>query len=286
MAKISHITTCKSRLDHLKQTLPTVASQPEVESIVVDYGCPDGTAAWVAANLPQVKVVRVPDATNFHLARARNLGAAMATSPWLAFFDADIAWAPTFAGHLIARLEPGCFFRASPMSFETWGSVVCSRNDFNRIGGYDEAFGGWGGEDDDLDRRLKMAGCRQAAFDGRLITEISHGDDLRMQHYQIKNKSWQHRINNFYLYVKGDLLRLYRDGLPADAWQSIFKEIEASVLKADRANLPHAEINVNLPTIWIQPPPVEGRVEGWPLLRVLTYRVGMTSGPARSGPGN
>lgn len=286
MALISHITTCKSRLDHLKQTLPTVVSQPGVESIVVDYGCPDGTAAWVAANFPQVKVVRVPDAAGFHLARARNLGAAAATRPWLAFFDADIAWAPNFAEHLSARLEPGYYYRADPISFETWGSVICSRDDFIHIGGYDEAFTGWGGEDDDLYMRLRMAGRRQATFDGRLITEISHRDDLRMQHYQIKNKSLQHRINNFYLNVKSDLMRLYPDGMPSDVWRAIYNEVQAAVLKADSARLPHAEINLNLPAIWIQPPPVEGRVERWPLLRAFNYRVGMTSGPLDSGPGN
>lgn len=286
MAKISHITTCKGRLDHLRQTLPTVASQRDVESIVVDYGCPDGTAAWVAANLPEVKVVRVPEVAGFHLARARNLGAAAATSPWLAFFDADTAWEPTFAERLIAQLEAGCYFRPNPMSFETWGSVVCNRDDFSRIGGYDEAFIGWGGEDDDLFMRLNMAGCRQSAFDGGLITEITHGDDRRLQYYQVKNKSLQYRINILYLNVKADLLRQHTEEMSADLRQTIYKEIAASVLKADRANLSHAEVTVNLPTTWMNPPPVAGRIERWPLLRAFTYRIGMTSGAVDSGPRN
>jgi len=286
MAKISHITTCKGRLDHLRQTLPTVASQRDVESIVVDYGCPDGTAAWVAANLPEVKVVRVPEAPRFHLARARNLGAAVATTPWLAFFDADIAWAPTFAEQLIARLEPNCYFRASPMSPQTWGSVACNRSDFSQIGGYDESFIGWGGEDDDLYMRLTMAGCRQLAFDGRLVSEIPHGDDRRVEHYEVKNKTLQQRINTLYLNVKSDLIRLYPNGMSADVRQRIYKEIEASVLKADCADLSHAEVTVSLPTTWMSLAPLAGRVERWPLLRAFTYRIGMSSGPVDSGPGN
>lgn len=286
MAKISHITTCKGRLDHLRQTLPTVASQPDVESIVVDYGCPDGTATWVAANLPQVKVVRVPEASSFHLARARNLGAAAATAPWLAFFDADIAWAPTFAEQLIARLEPDCYFRANPMTMQTWGSVVCNCNDFRRIGGYDESFIGWGGEDDDLYMRLTMAGCRQLAFDGGLVSEIPHGDDRRVEYYDVKSKTLQQRINIFYLNVKSDLMRLQGNGMSADVRQSIYKEIGASVLKASHANLSHAEVTVNLPTTWMSLAPVAGRVERWPLLRAFTYRIGMTSVPVDSGQGN
>ncbi|MDO8788990.1 MAG: glycosyltransferase family 2 protein [Sulfuritalea sp.] len=286
MAKISHITTCKGRLDHLRQTLPTVASQRDVESIVVDYDCPDGTAAWVAANLPEVTVVRVSESAGFHLTRARNLGAAAATAPWLAFFDADIAWAPTFAEQLIAQLEPNCYFRANPMSLQTWGSVVCNRSDFSRIGGYDESFIGWGGEDEDLYMRLTMAGCRQLAFDGGLVREIPHGDDRRVEHYEVKNKTLQHRINILYLNVKSDLMCLHPNGMSADVRQRVYKEIKASVLKADRANLSHAEVTVNLPTSWMNPPPVAGRIERWPLLRAFTYRIGMTSGPIDSGPGN
>ena len=42
--------------------------------IVVDYGCPDGTEAWVKQNFPEVKVVKVEDDPGFSISRARNLG--------------------------------------------------------------------------------------------------------------------------------------------------------------------------------------------------------------------
>ncbi len=42
--KFSIITTCKGRLEHLKQTLPAMLAQKDSEVIVVDYSCPHGTA--------------------------------------------------------------------------------------------------------------------------------------------------------------------------------------------------------------------------------------------------
>jgi glycosyltransferase involved in cell wall biosynthesis len=72
------VTTCKSRLDHLKQSLPNMISQGAHEVIVVDYDCPEGTAAWVEKHHPGVRVVRATDPIGFCLSRARNLGIAAA----------------------------------------------------------------------------------------------------------------------------------------------------------------------------------------------------------------
>ena len=70
---ISFVTTCKGRLSALKQSLPRMVAQPHAEVIVVDYDCPEGTGAWVAAEHPAARVVQVRDAPVFNIARARNL---------------------------------------------------------------------------------------------------------------------------------------------------------------------------------------------------------------------
>ena len=158
VATLCYITTCKGRLHHLKQTLPRVVGQPDVSCVVVDYACPDNTTDWVAANFPQVRVVHVTGEAGFSASRARNLGAQAADAAWLAFFDADILWSPDFAKTVIPQLRPGHFYRAKPITQQTWGSVICHRQDFEAVGGYDEAFTGWGGEDDDLLARLTMLG--------------------------------------------------------------------------------------------------------------------------------
>ena len=61
------ITTCKGRLEHLKQTLPRWLAEPNVFVTVVDYDCPDGTAAWVKENYPEVEVIHVKNRPKFNL---------------------------------------------------------------------------------------------------------------------------------------------------------------------------------------------------------------------------
>src|SRR5689334_2593867 len=146
-AQITYITTCKGRLCQLLQTLPRAVAQV-LMCIVVDCSSPERRGAWVESNLPCVTVVRVEGQAVFSAAKARNAGAAVADTPWLAFVDADIVLAPRFAELVAAELSPGFFYRAAPVTPQTWGTIVCAREDFVAAGGYDEAYDGWGGEDD------------------------------------------------------------------------------------------------------------------------------------------
>lgn len=46
------------------------------------------------------------------------------------------------------------------------GNFGIHRQDFERVNGFDENFEGWGGEDDDLGRRLRSAGVRLQSIIG------------------------------------------------------------------------------------------------------------------------
>lgn len=273
MATLCHITTCKGRLEHLKRTLPRVVNQPDVSCVVVDYACPDNTADWVSANFPQVKVVRVSGETGFHLARARNLGAQAADAPWLAFFDADILWSPNFSAAVAPALKPGDFYRADRVTPQTWGSVICHRQDFDAIGGYDEAFHGWGGEDDDLVARLGMLGRIAASFSAELIEEIPHDEATRVRFHEIKNRALQHRINMLYMQLKLDLIRLLGGPLPLETRQGLCGETRRIILQAAEGGQATATVEVSLPAQLVKPPPINGLIEHWHLNRKMVYSV-------------
>jgi glycosyltransferase involved in cell wall biosynthesis len=213
MSKISFITTCKGRLDHVKVTLPLLVKQAIAEEVIfVDYGCPEGSGKWVEENFPRVKVVYVNNDPGFCAARARNYGAAVAKSKWLCFIDADIIIGIGFISWLKKHLSPTKFYRASLINGErdkeTWGTCLCERFAFEALGGYDEAYRGWGGEDDDLYYRLKMSDYIESEYPFSFVTAINHHDEKRMFHYQIKEKSTHWFINETYRDVKLSIMRI------------------------------------------------------------------------------
>lgn len=238
MPLVTFVTTCRGRLAHLRQSLPTFVAQPDAEVVVVDYDCPERSGEWVERSFPQVKVVRASDRPRFELSRARNLGAAAATSPWLCFIDADVAIASAFTARLRSILAPGCFYQAKPRTIETWGTSISARADFERVGGYDEVLQGWGKDDDDYYARLVLAGVRHAAFPGELLRPISHDDAQRVESYELKDRWLSESINHVYCRAKHDLELLRREPLALELRRKLYDEVRAAVLRGREAEGP------------------------------------------------
>ena len=208
MAFVTFITTCKNRLNHIQETMPLLYAEAAKEEIIfVDYGCTQGSSAWVKANYPKVKIVLVNDDPGFCAARARNMGALVANSPWVFFIDGDIKVKPGFVKWIKNNSKKGFYYRASATSNgaldkETWGSFLCSKQDYKTIDGYDEMFRGWGGEDDDIYARLSLSGIQQNFYPSKFLSVISHDDSIRLDAYRLKELTSHHLINQTYLSIK------------------------------------------------------------------------------------
>jgi glycosyltransferase involved in cell wall biosynthesis len=212
---LSLITTCKNRLPHLKQTLPLMLRQPRAEVIVVDYGCEQGTAAWVKEHHPQTKLVEVNDDPIFCVARARNIGAKAASYETLCFVDADVLMHLEFAKWLEFNQKSNGFYLHPDL--ELAGFLIVARSQFLKADGYDEAHRGWGGEDTDLYERLGRIGLSRFSVPKESISPISHGDDLRQLDKSVggfgsKREAWP-------------MHELYR-AIKRDSWQLTGREIE------------------------------------------------------------
>ncbi|WP_184680424.1 glycosyltransferase family 2 protein [Pseudomonas fluvialis] len=212
MFSIAFITTCKGRLHHIEQTLPTLVAEAPAQIILVDYGCPDNTADWVELHFPQVDVVRVKDDSGFCLPRARNMGAAIADATWLCFIDADIEATPGWLTWMTANLDTDHFYLASQDDCqrrpEVAGTFLCTRQAFEAIGGYDEAFRGWGGEDTDIYTRLaELAYLNCASYPHGYVKPITHDDAQRTAFHTIKDVRIQSQINRCYIKTKQYLRR-------------------------------------------------------------------------------
>ena len=102
--RVSVVIPCYNGERYLADTIRSVMRQEvgPTETIVVDDGSTDGSREVVAAFGAQVRYARQPHGG---AARARNLGAALATGTLLAFIDADDLWTEHALGALIAPLE-------------------------------------------------------------------------------------------------------------------------------------------------------------------------------------
>lgn len=245
-AFITFVTTCRGRLNHLRESLPTFARQPDAAVVVVDYSCPDGSGDWVEANFPHVEVVRSPGNPRFELARARNLGAARVRSPWTCFIDADTRVDPSFCERLRPLLAPGFFYRAEPCTVDAWGTTVCATEDFLDMGGYDEVIQGWGKDDEDFYARLIMAGVRHAAFPGELVQAAPHSDSERVAHYDLKDHWLNASINHVYCRAKLDVMLLQQGPMKLPVRERLYAQVERSVKAAHRTGQP-VTLSIPLP---------------------------------------
>jgi glycosyltransferase involved in cell wall biosynthesis len=268
-SRLCFVTACMGRLSDLRQTLGRLAAQPGCSCVVVDYSCPERAGEWVAANCPTARVLRVEGRMEFNRSEARNLGARVADAPWLGFIDADIRIAPNVAETILPRLDPGSYFCPDPFAEGTEGTFVCSREDFERTGGYDEVLRGWGEEDNDLYDALDFVGVRRATYPVALLRHLPHGDELRGRFHAIDSRL-SHAINRVYRILKWDTAKLRGRLLKLSMRQNLYRTV-SDVVTTAMAEDKLGDLSVRLP---------HGIVPGgWALPRSLVYRLVKDSVP-------
>jgi len=159
------------RLPHLLKTIRSIAGQRDaaVECIVVEQA----EAQQAREHLPAgVRYVHTPVPVSLPYCRssAFNAGAHHARGDVLILHDNDIVVPRDYAAAAANSIDAGCDFanlirflfylRSTDVTFDAppervvqntqGGSIVACRNAYFDIGGYDEGFIGWGGEDNDF----------------------------------------------------------------------------------------------------------------------------------------
>ena len=163
-----------SRLPHLLTTLRSIAGQRDVpiECVVVEQD----RERIVERQLPAwVRYLFTPCETDYNRADAFNAGVDVARGEFVVLHDNDIVVPAAYASEVVARGREGFEFLnlkrflfhlngpadrkpASVMQNAVGGSIAAARRAYLGIGGFDEGFVGWGGEDNDFWDRVHAHG--------------------------------------------------------------------------------------------------------------------------------
>src|SRR4051794_25270027 len=224
MPDLCFITCCMGRLWALRQTLGRMIGQPGCSCVVVDYACPDRAGDWVEKNFPEARVVRRPGRSEFSRSDALNVGASFADAPWLCFIDADILLEPGFSAAFLPTIEEGCYYRDGSWAIGTGGTFACSRATFERVGGYDEVYRGWGEEDNDLYHALEFIGIKQKFFPDGMMHHLEHGDEQRAL-FQSVDMDTSGEVNIIYRKLKWRAARTRGELLPFEARSALYDKV-------------------------------------------------------------
>ncbi len=208
MLEISVVTASSRRRDLLLAKLASLEAQtlePErFEWVVCLNGPDDGSAAALQAATPRFAMTVLYHQEFLSPAAARNLAAAQATAPFVLLSDDDCLLEPgCLAAHLhfqktvpdavgvgllrlpeelrdAARREP--FEQVASVSGRVLWTAATGANTsvpsaaLQRVGGYDESFETYGGEDPDLGFRLRRGGLAFRRVPG--AAAFHHGNQL------------------------------------------------------------------------------------------------------------
>jgi hypothetical protein len=182
----------KDRLPQLKRTIRSIFAQKEVaiEVVVIDQS-PTPLLFELPMAVIYRHVVKPAGAPEWHKTWAYNIGARVAKGSILVFHDGDVCVPTSYAREIVDTIEGRGFAAASLQRFlyyldpsdtqrvehidslgvrltpervfQNWkgGTIAIKSDAFASIGGFDEGFDGWGGEDAEFyDRCAAIGHCR------------------------------------------------------------------------------------------------------------------------------
>jgi hypothetical protein len=201
----------------LPQNLQNESNNQNVEFVVLNYDSEDGLSDWIQSTfkseLASGRLVHVhhTPAPNFKMAHAKNMAHRAGTGEILCNLDADNIIPKDFSSWLLDRFDGNQRLAVSPrrltlMGFfrERWinkilglprpadgicGRIAISKDNFLKIGGYDEKFSAWGSDDIDFLLRARDLGVSvkriPPTFWGGVL---KHGNEERLANLSAEDK--------------------------------------------------------------------------------------------------
>jgi hypothetical protein len=158
----------------LSETISSLAKQP-CSSCIVSGGLPaDGLSTWVSADHAGISVLAPSAASPVTAGQAWNRGgAAVEDDGVVCFIETGTVAAPGFAEHVLSRVEHDGFLVPGDDSPERTATLVCGKEIFSSVGGFDETIADPRRAYADLRAALLRANVKERHFCGSLLTSIT-----------------------------------------------------------------------------------------------------------------
>lgn len=192
MESVTLVTTCKGRLSHAVQALPTWR---DFRIVFVDYDCPEYSGRWALSALRHISVLSVDRCKLFNLSKARNLAMPLVQTEWVAFIDCDMRIRAGFKQHLESKLTENSQLVFDVMREGYAGFVCCKVSDWKQVCGFDEAAEGYGYEDSQFKEKLWALGRVYVNLDSSLLVHIEHANEDRTRYYKEHDLSMSYASN-------------------------------------------------------------------------------------------
>jgi hypothetical protein len=193
-AHVSFVTTVAGRLAHLQETLPANLDAAgglsgRVDFLLLNYDADPAFRRWAEENASTIGLGSLthyfellqPRPSRWHASYAKNVIHLLCQKEFVCNLDADNFLSSSFVREVVTGFDArdDVFFTLAHLHAKgVWGRIAVSKRAFCEVGGYDEAYLGWGYEDVDLVERLCRAGSVQVPILSS-DTAIEHDDSLR-----------------------------------------------------------------------------------------------------------
>jgi len=203
--KISFCTTCMNRLFHLKETylksIENTSSYSNREFVLLNYNSKDEIDDWVKNNLLDhiklglVAYYKTTEPENFIATHAKNICYKLATGDIICNLDVDNFLVENYCekicelfgknNNIIIASNP----RDKNENIGTCGMILCRKDHFYSVSGYDENINsGWGMDDTNFQYRCRMQNeLELVILDKEYTNCISHDNSIRTKYFKDKN---------------------------------------------------------------------------------------------------
>ena len=199
--KVSLCITCMGRLHHLKQTffknLEDNENCEQLEFVLLDYNCPDGTGEWARKELSglirsgRVVYYREKTVKYYSSPHSKNLAHDLAGGDVLVNLDADNFTGAGYAESVRQAFEVDPFLVGQiPTPHRGLsGRVAIGKTDFHQLRGYDESFTGWGFDDLDFVGRARQIGLKLNVTRVPGSGTIDHSENDRISRFAPEDRT-------------------------------------------------------------------------------------------------